>query len=571
MSVESMIKGQLDSREFSEERWIDLLFRDYGLSGESTIIIVKIPKSQVLRIRKADFCKHFPAIRGFDFAQGDEVEIAERDDGGMKAEIPDRVMHQLELKPNDVVCVTKRNAKFFMKKLVFSELVSPVPGHIVIDKFGRTNVQRTYTVSTDLAGISYSYLDQLVSRMGELKDDPVSSFKDVDGRVGFLARKEFMRGLTDDDLKFAEDYKLEIGSSQLEDGSWDGSQVKTAFNVIRLLEVGATVKDHVVAEAAKWLLSTSEPIGLPGLFMHSEDLVQRFNNWKGKSNAKGRPYRGSSKGEVKAFLENADLLPNISGPPCELRVTWSSAIVLEALLRCGLADEARVVKAVNTLVALSGHSGGWCGCGYLDARVNIPAMVDSVDFNKPFPVPQNNIRHSIDWFITPKDIQKLTCGEPKGSAEYVHPNYVYKALRAGPDEALIAKHYRTTGECPMVMHRALSYHPRYHRSNLEVHGALRCAWRQSSNGTWGGAYLSSMFGFLERIVHPLSAFLVARSVPLLIREQGEDGFWEDKPQRLTGEPEKDEPPSKEEGTLMILRALKRFRFLRLLWPHCISA
>ena len=80
--------------------------------------------------------------------------------------------------------------------------------------------------------------------------------------------------------------------------------------------------------------------------------------------------------------------------------------------------------------------------------------------------------------------------------------------------------------------------------------------------------MSSMFGFVERILHPLSAFLVARSVPFLIREQKEDGFWEDKPQKMPDGPQRDnQPPSREEATLMILRALKRFRFLKLLYPR----
>ena len=156
--------------------------------------------------------------------------------------------------------------------------------------------------------------------------------------------------------------------------------------------------------------------------------------------------------------------------------------------------------------------------------------------------------------MTPEDVRNIAAVQG------------YESLEIGPGEAWVVKQYRTTGECALVVHRALSFHPKYHGSNLEAYAALRCAWRQNSHGTWGDAYMSSMLGFLERFEHPLSAFLLLRSVPHLIREQREDGFWQDKRQDLADYPRWNAPPTKEEGTFMILKALKRFNFLRPLLP-----
>ena len=544
--------------ELSEDEWIHLLSGDYPPSDEKIIIVSKLRKSGRLSMKKGQFRNYFSGFGGIGFAQGDEVEVVQRKDGGNKADLPDWVISRLALQPNDYVCLARRRGITYVKKLDFVERVSQIPGHIIVDKFSKTLVERRYSINTDLNSITYSYLSQLISKMGKFRYDPIAPFKEVEGRVGFLARKEFMGGFTKDDMEDIRDYKHGIIDSQLENGSWDNNTVRTSFNLIRLLEVGATIDVPAVKNAVKWLLSTTEPVGLPGLFMYSEDLIRRFNNWKKKPDAKGRPYRNATKSEIQEFYDNADILPNISGPPCALRMTWTSATAVEALLRCGLKDEKRVIRAINTLFSLSRMrrtpDGEWCGCAYLDAKLDFPEKSDPVDFNMPSALPQKNIRYAIDWFVTRKDIRKLVYGDG------------YEGLEIGPREALLIKRYKTTGECQLVMHRALSYHPKYHGSNLEAYAALRCAWRQNSYGTWGDAYLSSMFGFLERIVHPLSAFLVLRSVPLLIREQRDDGFWQDKPKKLADEHQWNAPPTKEQSTFMILKALQKFNFLQPLLP-----
>jgi hypothetical protein len=218
-----------------------------------------------------------------------------------------------------------------------------------------------------------------------------------------------------------------------------------------------------------------------------------------------------------------------------------------------LENETRVVKAINSLFSLSGN-GGWCGCGYLDAKVDIPESNESVNFNQYFTVPQKNARYSIDWFADKDDILNMVC------------NHKYQAFEIDKRKAILVKFFHNTGLCTMVVHRALSYHPQYHGSNLETIAALRCSYCQSSYGTWGNeVYLSSMFGFLERFVHPLSAFLILRSIPLLIRKQMPDGFWQE--ELTTNQAgQKFPPPTKEESTFMILKALKKFNFLNALLP-----
>jgi hypothetical protein len=63
----------------------------------------------------------------------------------------------------------------------------------------------------------------------------------------------------------------------------------------------------------------------------------------------------------------------------------------------------------------------------------------------------------------------------------------------------------------------------------------------------------------------LSAYLVLRSVPLLARRQGKDGFWRE--ELLFSDQKHPIPvPTKEESSFMILTALKTFGFLDALRP-----
>jgi hypothetical protein len=533
--------------DFGDREWIALLSRNYPLSKERVIYACRFRKT--LRIRKGEW-EHFAGFPGVGVKPGTEVELVAGEEGGPQIPVPDWAVEQLSLGAKDLVCITKREGRLYLKRLDLVERPTQIPGWVVIDIFGDGVVTRTYSRRSDLDSIRPADLCEWLSKMGSLRHDSLAPFEQMDGLLGLLARKTFLGGFTDEDLDAVQARRQEIAGAQQENGSWGDGVLGTAANLIRLLELDATMQDSAVERAAQWLLELPEPAGLPGLFMVSEGLVQRYNQWKTKPGAKGRPHRRESRGELQDFFASVDYTINYALDACELRLTWTSALVLEALLRCGLHEEPRVVRAINTLFALSGH-GGWCGCGYLDAKVNIAAVEETVDWNPP--LPQQNSPHHFDWFPEEKDILQSTCDGHQ------------QALEIGPRKALLVKFWHNTGLCTMVMHRALSYHPRYAGSTLEVMDALRLAYCQSAYGTWGDmVYLSSMLGFLSRLTHPLAAFLVLRSVPWLIREQGADGLWEEK--AIDPDGKGCPPPAKAESSLLILRALKQFRFLDALRP-----
>jgi hypothetical protein len=531
---------------FDVGEWIELLSGDYAPSGERVVYVARFRKA--MRIRK-DVWENL-RLSGLGARSGSEVELVAAGDGGPKFTVPDWAIDQLSLGTADWVCITERDGRLYLKRLELVERTTQIPGRIVLDTFEDCVVIRTYSSCSDLESIRLEDLGQWLARMGRLCHDPLAPFEQMDCWLGLVARKMLVGGFSDKDLEAAQICRQEIADAQQANGSWQDGVLRTAANLIRLLELDATKQEPAVEKAARWLLDLPEPTGLPGLFMLSEKLVRRFNEWKTKPGVKGRPHRRESKGDLQDFVGAVDYAINYALDACELRLTWTSALVLEALLRCGLHDEPRVVRAINTLFALSGH-GGWCGCGYLDAKVDIPSAQEPVDWG--FPVPRQNSPHHIDWFPEEKDI--------------VQPVYDghHQALAISPRKALLVKSWHNTGLCTMVMHRALSYHPQYAGSTLEMMDALRLAYVQSAYGTWGDmVHASSMLGFLSRLTHPLAAFLVLRSVPWLIREQGADGLWQEK--AIAHDGKGCPPPAKEESSFLILRALKQFEFLDALRP-----
>jgi hypothetical protein len=436
---------------------------------------------------------------------------------------------------------------------------------VIVDRFQKGRVERTYWNRTTLDRITCAGIDDVLSKMPRFRYDPVVPFKAMDGRLGLLGRRGFLGGFTESDRSAIEAYKNEVSREQQPNGSWEDSAVRTAFKLIRLAEVGATIKEAAVEKAVAWLLEAKEPLGFPALFMTAEKAVDSFNAWKARQEpgSKKRRHRAPSAREGQMFLDNRDIL-GVSNAcyGCELKITWASAIAVEALLRCGLYEEPRVVKAINTLLAMRHESNSrWCGCGNFVADINHPESTAPVSFDL-FPIQFKSPRAGrvwmIDWLMERDDILGLTYNDR------------YRGWALGQGKTLVTKTARQgSGDCSMVVHRALSYHPAYHGSNLETIAALEFAYRQSWLGDWTGNYTSFFFSLLARTRCRLSAFLVLRTVPLLVRQQRPDGFWKEEPiPYIAGGRRARLIPvlTKEETTFMILTALKGFGFLDALRP-----
>lgn len=517
------------------------------------VVAIK-PLGRSLRFKKDEWHQLFPDWQGIDFKAGKAVQIVGADTGGSKTELTDAVRERLGLEKGDTLCVTSRDDKFFLKKLDFVEHPAAMPGFYVLDSFTDTTVARACQSQPDLDAVTSECLDELLAAAGRFRYDPVAPFREMDGMPGYLARKEFAGGLTAEDKEWVKGYVSELAAEQAEDGSWQKAVPATAFNLTRLIDLGCTIKEPCVRKAVDWLLARPEPVGFPGLYMSSDSFLKGFNVWKA-AGGKGRRGRTTPETDKKQFWANRDIF-GVPDSYCEARFTWTNGVVLGALLKCGLDQDERVVRGINTLLNLSGRQGGWCGCGYFESWRNLEPDDKPVDFTVA--IPSDNISHRWNWFTSADDIRTLA--SPWGNIW---------GLDVGDGRSLVVSAVGNCGDCSRVVLRGLSQHPAFRGSALETSFALQCIAHQHAHGVWKGLYLSFIFATLERCLHPLGALALLRSVPLLVRQQQPDGLWDESKGGYTKGRNENwmPPPTPAEGSFLILKALNAHNLLKPLLPQ----
>jgi len=547
--------------------WLGLVLREHRTAEEEVVLICRLKKPHTLSISKVDLKRCFGRSAGIELDVSRHVRIAGSARGGRSVALPAAVVRTLSLSPGDSVCLSRRQEgkACVLRRFVLRAGESEVPGRVLIDAFEETQVVRTHYEKPDVDDIRLSDVQALVRRMGPLRRDPLAPLKHAGGRIGYLFRRELSGRLRKQDEAFADAQREATVAAQRRDGCWEGSLVTTGFQLIRLVKVGVSADDPAIEKAAAWLLDAPEPDGLPGLFLATPELAEQFNRSKRSGRDPGvdvynkvRRASGSEYRRVReSFARRREVVPGV----CELGIVSTSAVVLQALLRLGFAEAKRVRTAIHTLLCQWG--GRWCGCGWYGPDSRTPASQD-VDFNGPFPIPSDNERiYRSDWFPDPRQIRQIT------AMRKVSPHYSWR--KASANRAVIEKHSVGMGNCTLGVHEALSYHPAYAGSNLEANGALEFARRQGSLGHWGDTPPSVMLHTLARLSHPLAAFLVARTVPLLLRRQRPDGLWPPDDAAAPQAGRADEgpiPPNSPEeiASFRILRALERFGFLDMLRP-----
>ena len=535
--------------ELTQRNLIGMLSNAVHPADEQVVAIKPLRRS--IRFKKDEWNRFFPDWAGIKLKVEDTVQVMPAEDGGPVVEIDDSVRECLKLSKENLIGVTVRDGKFSLKRMEFVELPKAMPGFYAFDSFTDRTVVRTYQTDPDLSVLKADSLDDLLNSVGKLRYDPMAPFQTMPGMLGYLARKEFAGGLSAEDRKWAGGTIDELAAKQAKDGSWQNAVPDTAFNVGRLLDLGCSIEDDSVRKAVDWLLSRPEPVGFPSLYMSSDGFLEKFNDWK-KTGGKGRKGRTTPEGDKKQFRENRDVF-GVPDSYCEARFTWTNGVALGVLLRCGLEQHERVVRGINTLLNMDSRA-GWCGCGYFESRTHIEPA-DAPNNFAGVQVPDTNRAHAWNWFSGTDEIKgwSLAQGQVIG-------------LDAGNGQSLLVSAVSNSGDCARVVLRGLSYHPEFAGSNLETMFALRCIAHQCPNGAWRGHYLSFMFGMLERCLHPLSTFAILRSLPLLIRKQRKSGLWDESEEGYNTHKCQEPPPSPEQSSFMILKALSTHGLLESVLP-----
>jgi len=344
---------------------------------------------------------------------------------------------------------------------------------------------------------------------------------------------------------------------QLPDGSWEQYATITARNLRELSDLGMTMEDREIRRGAQWLLDRPESRYNPGMFFATDDLVKEQAEVikRRRKHVKGPRERFNDRKALEVGLVRA--ADDLIVWPCGPRISWTTALVLEALLKLGLEETERVRSALWMLKACR-----WCDNSQqhgISPDKQTQAMVDEPAVIKTMLAPS--------WL----GIEIKPSG--KSLAEFDEESVrAYRNVVGGREKILMndqtsvrfhlrrQTHLSTdSGEayglsmpglgpgCRAVMVRALSQvKDRLLRGLVEVHLWHLVSFQDRQGAFRGRGHFTDptifMLDLLSRYDHPVAALGILRAVPWMLRNQNEDGSW-------------GEEPYKDSATLVILEAL----------------
>jgi hypothetical protein len=231
--------ASLSPREF-----VEILSRAPEASAEHVILVH--PRRKTLRIRQADWERHFAGWAGMALHCGQEIAVRPAHEGGNRLSLPSWAVEQLALAKDDRLCITSREEGLYLKRLRLEALGMGIPGTIVIDAFGDREVIRRHAINSDITHITGKALEALLSEMGHLRYDPLAPLRQASGWIGLAARRDVGGRHDPGDRETRLRYQAMTAEGQDDDGSWEGNVVRTSFNAIRLIELGcAPTEGHV--------------------------------------------------------------------------------------------------------------------------------------------------------------------------------------------------------------------------------------------------------------------------------------------------------------------------------------
>ena len=331
----------------------------------------------------------------------------------------------------------------------------------------------------------------------------------------------------DDALR--EQFLAERLVAQEDNGSWDDSVILTARALRELADLGLTREDESIQRAVGWLMARPQSEHNPGQWFATDALVaEQAGIVAARQQGKGGRFRQLKTSEKKRVMSGDDLIQ----APCGPRIMWPTGLVLEALLKLGYEEHARVQIALRTLTTSE-----WCECGYQHGlsgwRQKEPLTDKQLTAFEQSCIAQYR-------YGGVRDLKWLTSPEAP-------PRIAHEATSEGDRYALrMPCHIQG---CEFITTRSLSrvQHPAARRF-AEAH-LWRFAGIQRADGTFPGESYGSGFpqaGILEAIArydHPASHIILLRALPWMVATQNQDGSW-------------GEEPHKDLETLAIVHALE---------------
>ena len=448
---------------------------------------------------------------------GEEMRLIK----GNRIRLPDKVLGRLGVAGGRLVGLVQRENAVAIKKVE------------IVEKEGE--IARLYDLETALKITRVAETNPMPEKiLPKLKQQHKDFKLNYDIRKFLKGRRtlEAWRARKILDITEASDEELrkhlvsERLDKQREDGSWEGRVTITARNLAELADLGMTKNDIEIQRAVEWLMERPQSAYNPGMFFAFDELVkeqQEVVEKRRKQKRGSRPRFNQRRGLEVGLVRAGD---SLIGWPCGPRITWTTALVLEALLRLGYEETERVQAALKML-----SMSRWCD------NAQQHGLSGTGEIKRKEPYSNEEIER-----IRGESIQLFRYGGIGGTeeierADVAHIPFYLRRIRdiprAGADEYEL-RMPEVGGGCPVIMTRALS-----RVKNEKLRGLAEARlWetaggQHSQDASYSGKYAERYFksrqaAFLQIFAgydHPVSKVAIMRMIPWIIRDQNRDGSW----------------------------------------------
>jgi len=457
-----------------------------------------------------------------DETKGEEIELIK----GNRVRMPEKALRKLGITKKSLVGLVERKNAVAVKKV---EIVGRKS-----DRSRIFDVETTYTLMRviETNPMPCELLPKLKERYKDFKlRYDVRDF--LRGRRTFEAwrTRRILGILGRADGKWRAKLIGERLKKQREDGSWKGRVTITARNLRELADLGMSRDDDEIQSGVRWLVNRPQsprpqsPYN-PGMFFATDELIneqQEVIEQRRKQRGGARE-RFNKRRAIEVNLVKAG--DSLIGWPCGPRITWTTALALEALLKLGYEENERVQAALRTLTMSR-----WCD----NAQQHGLSGTGEMRRKEPYSVEEIEK-------IEQDCIQQFRYGGISGTeeierADTAHiPFYMRRiAHKSTPDgEVYPLRMPDVGGGCPLIMTRALSQvKNKKLRRLVEANLWKFAGWQDSRDGSFPGKYAERYFRFPQAAFlsifagydHPVAKTAILKMIPWIVENQNEDGSW----------------------------------------------
>ncbi|MCW4028000.1 MAG: hypothetical protein NWE76_11030 [Candidatus Bathyarchaeota archaeon] len=458
---------------------------------------------------------------------------------GNRIRLPDRVLGKLGVDQGGLVGLVQRENAVAIKKVE------------IIEKEGE--IARLYDIETATQITRVAETNPMPEKILPQLKQQHKGFKPKYDVRAFLKGRQTLEawkarrilGISEaSDEKLRKYLVSERLGKQMNDGSWEGRVTITARNLSELADLGMTKDDVEIQRAVEWLTGRPQSPYNPGMFFAFDELLkeqQEVVAQRRKQKAGSKPRFNQRRGLEVGLVRAGDRL---IGWPCGPRITWTTALVLEALLKLGYEENERVQAALRTL-----SMSRWCD----NAQQHGLSGTGEIQHKEPYSTEELEK-------ITEESIREFRYGGVRSikeieRADMAHiPFYLRRVkhtAKAGGNEYVLRMPEAGEG-CPVIMTRALSQVKNERLRRLAEAQLWKIAASQHSQDTsYSGRYVERFFKapqafylqIFARYDHPVSELAIMRMIPWIEENQNRDGSWGTN-------------PTQDATTLAVVSALK---------------